>query len=287
MCGLENDWPNGRAIFYNDDLSFVVKVNGEDHLNIEYSQKNTHIHHFFLKKFLKISLELEDKLGMSMDEKLGYVTTLPEKLGTSMKTQIIMKVPNLKNKTEISKSKADIEQQQSNLSELISENESHILNIKGDGSKIGETLEQDQVSILSVEKIGTSNRQAIHKLKVSINRLIDRENMYNNKQIINKKNEMKSYEHLFVKKQDNYNPRGLQKYLTKPIWQKYREMTSKDGVKFIDCVYPGIKEIGSNILLCAGSKDCYSDFAEVFNPYIKDYHGHNANQPKIKSEMNY
>ena len=27
MCGLENDWPNGRAIFFNDDLSFVIKVN--------------------------------------------------------------------------------------------------------------------------------------------------------------------------------------------------------------------------------------------------------------------
>ena len=37
MCGLKNDWPNNRAIFYNDDLSFVVKINEEDHLDIEYS----------------------------------------------------------------------------------------------------------------------------------------------------------------------------------------------------------------------------------------------------------
>ena len=55
MCGLENDWPNGRAIFFNEDLSFVVKVNGEDHLNIEYSQSTTSIDKFFMKKFLRIT----------------------------------------------------------------------------------------------------------------------------------------------------------------------------------------------------------------------------------------
>lgn len=38
--------------------------------------------------------------------------------------------------------------------------------------------------------------------------------------------------------------------------------------------------------MCAGSKDCYKDFPEIFNPYIKDFHGHYANQDKTKSEMN-
>ena len=88
------------------------------------------------------------------------------------------------------------------MTEFISENESHVLNIKGDGSDIGKALEYEEVSILSEEKIGTSNRQAIHKLRVSINRLIDKENMYNNKIIINKKKDIKRYEHLFIKKLD-------------------------------------------------------------------------------------
>ena len=42
-------------------------------------------------------------------------------------------------------------------------------------------------------------------MKLSINRLIDKENMFNNKLIINKKGEMKKYEHLFVeKKKDQF-----------------------------------------------------------------------------------
>ena len=64
------------------------------------------------------------------------------------------------------------------------------------------------------------------------------------------------------------------------------EKKSTDGIQFIDCVYPGIKEVGSDILLCAGSKDCYTDFAKIYNPYIKDVHGHFATQNKVKSEMN-
>lgn len=156
-----------------------------------------------------MSYYLEDKLGFSKTEKLGYITTLPENLGTSMIVQIIIKAPNLKDKTNLGKNEADIKSQQSNMTEFIAENESHVLNIKGDGSEIGKTLEYDLVSILAEEKIGTHEEEVIHKLKVSINRLIDKENMYNNKIMINKKYDIKSYEHLFVKKKDNYDPVGL------------------------------------------------------------------------------
>ena len=38
--------------------------------------------------------------------------------------------------------------------------------------------------------------------------------------------------------------------------------------------------------MCAGSQQCYEKFGEVFNPLIKDLHGHSANTKKIKSEMN-
>ena len=198
MCGLKNDWPNNRAIFYNDDLSFVVKINGEDHLDIEYSLKETSVDKFF-RKFFKITSILEKSIEISEDTKLGYVTTLPENLGSSLKIQTIIIAPNLKRKTESGKTRENIQAQQSSLSEIINENESHILNIKDDGSQFGKTLNPDQISIYSIEKIGTSNRQACHKLNLSINLLIDKENMINNKILINNKAELCNYEHLFVK----------------------------------------------------------------------------------------
>ena len=46
-----------------------------------------------------------------MDKKLGYVTTLPENLGTSMRSQIIINAPNLKSKTDVGKKEEEIQQQ--------------------------------------------------------------------------------------------------------------------------------------------------------------------------------
>ena len=111
MCDLNNDWPNGRAIFYNNDLSLVVKINEEDHMDIQFSRDKTFVDDFF-KKFNKISADLEEKLNFSMDEKLGYVTTLPDNLGTSFKIQTIMNAPHIKSKTDISSKPDDIRTQQ-------------------------------------------------------------------------------------------------------------------------------------------------------------------------------
>lgn len=108
-------------------------------MDIMYSQKKTSVDMFF-RKFLKITQNLEGQIEFSKDEKLGYVTTLPDNLGTSIKIQTIMNVRNLKSKTETGKKLEDIQTQQSNLSEFINENESHVLNIKDDGSDIGKTL---------------------------------------------------------------------------------------------------------------------------------------------------
>lgn len=120
MCNIDNDWPFGRAIFCNEDLSFAVKINGEDQLEIEYSLKKTSINDYFAK-FLAISDHLERELKFNKDEKYGYITTLPENLGTSLRAQVIIQVPNVTNKNK-----------KDTLSEMIKDNENHKLNIKGD-----------------------------------------------------------------------------------------------------------------------------------------------------------
>ena len=89
-----------------------------------------------------------------------------------------------------------------------------------------------------------------------------------------------------MKAEGDYGVKGLQNYLTKEVWDKYKDLKTDDGIDFIDCVYPGIKEVNSDILITAGSQQCYKKFEDVFNPYIKDKHGHSSNKKKIKSEMN-
>ena len=84
MCNIDNDWPHGRAIFYNPDKSFTVKINGEDQLEIEFTSKEASINDSFTK-FQKILDYLEKSLTFIKESKLGYITTLPENLGSSLR----------------------------------------------------------------------------------------------------------------------------------------------------------------------------------------------------------
>jgi protein-arginine kinase len=42
-CGLENDWPEARGIFHNDNKTFLVWVNEEDQLRIISMQNGSNI----------------------------------------------------------------------------------------------------------------------------------------------------------------------------------------------------------------------------------------------------
>jgi hypothetical protein len=108
---------------------------------------------------------------------------------------------------------------------------------------------------------------------MSINTLIDGENLFINKQLINKKEELINYEHLFVGRKDNLDPKGLEKYLNKDLWDEFKDDKCSLGVSFKKCVIPGIIFNNSDIILCAGSKNCYEKFHELFGPYIEDHHG--------------
>lgn len=39
------DWPEGRAVFYTNDLRLVLRINFEDHLEIFYQDANNFIGH--------------------------------------------------------------------------------------------------------------------------------------------------------------------------------------------------------------------------------------------------
>ena len=39
-CGMNRDWPNGRGIFINNDKTFMVWVNEEDHLRFISMEKS-------------------------------------------------------------------------------------------------------------------------------------------------------------------------------------------------------------------------------------------------------
>ncbi len=85
-AGINDDWPIGRGVFINDDRSFAVLVNFDDHLiiiTIHTSQENGVAKMY--KQFVKV-LKAFENIGYATDPYLGNLTVSPGDLGTGIAT---------------------------------------------------------------------------------------------------------------------------------------------------------------------------------------------------------
>lgn len=97
--GMARDWPDARGIWHNDNKTFLVWVNEEDHLRLISMEKGGNMRAVFrrfcegLKKF-EDAMKSEKKEFM-WNEHLGYVLTCPSNLGTGLRAGVHVKLPNL------------------------------------------------------------------------------------------------------------------------------------------------------------------------------------------------
>jgi protein-arginine kinase len=88
---LNRDWPSGRALFYNQDMSLFIKVNGLDHLEINFTMENTSIP-MVIKEFYQLLDKLDRECDFAYDDDLGYLTSRPYNLGhTNLKVRVDLK----------------------------------------------------------------------------------------------------------------------------------------------------------------------------------------------------
>ena len=96
-AGLNRDWPQGRGIYHNEDRTFLVWVNEEDHLRIISMQKGGDIKSVFARLSVALS-QLESRLRFAFNHHLGYLTSCPTNLGTAMRCSVHVKLPGLADK---------------------------------------------------------------------------------------------------------------------------------------------------------------------------------------------
>lgn len=77
----------------------------------------------------------------------------------------------------------------------------------------------------------------------------------------------------------------LSKYLTREIWEKFKEDKDDCGFSFKSAIFSGCKNTDSGIGVYAGSTDSYKKWAPFFDPLIEDYHGHKSTDKHV-SDMN-
>lgn len=84
-AGINDDWPVGRGIFVNDQKSFIVLVNFEDHLQMIVipDEANSETLKEGIGRLLKL-IQTFEKLEYATDPYLGHLTVSPSNLGTSM-----------------------------------------------------------------------------------------------------------------------------------------------------------------------------------------------------------
>ncbi|XP_047430126.1 creatine kinase B-type-like isoform X1 [Mugil cephalus] len=97
--GMARDWPDGRGIWHNDNKTFLVWVNEEDHLRVISMQKGGNMKEVFERfctGLTKIeSLFKERGHEFMWNEHLGYVLTCPSNLGTGLRAGVHVKLPLL------------------------------------------------------------------------------------------------------------------------------------------------------------------------------------------------
>jgi protein-arginine kinase len=87
-----NYWPIGRGIFHNNDKTFLVWVNEEDHLRLISMQNDGNVGQV-LERLIKGIEAIESKVPFTRDNRLGWLTFCPTNLGTSVRASVHIKLP--------------------------------------------------------------------------------------------------------------------------------------------------------------------------------------------------
>ncbi|NXQ24078.1 KCRB kinase, partial [Alaudala cheleensis] len=97
--GMARDWPDARGIWHNDNKTFLVWINEEDHLRVISMQKGGNMKEVFTRfcaGLTKIESLFKAKNHEFMwNPHLGYILTCPSNLGTGLRAGVHIKLPHL------------------------------------------------------------------------------------------------------------------------------------------------------------------------------------------------
>ncbi|MCP9263341.1 Arginine kinase [Dirofilaria immitis] len=95
-------WPIGRGIYHNENKTFLIWINEEDHLRIISMQKGGHVGQV-LERLIKGLKMIENSLRFSRDPRLGWLTFCPTNLGTTIRASVHIRLPKISAKPDFKK----------------------------------------------------------------------------------------------------------------------------------------------------------------------------------------
>lgn len=87
-------WPSGRGIYHNDDKTFLVWANEEDHLRIISMQMGGDLGQVFRRLTNGVN-DIEKRVPFSRSDRFGFLTFCPTNLGTTIRASVHIQLPKL------------------------------------------------------------------------------------------------------------------------------------------------------------------------------------------------
>uniref|UniRef100_A0A7E4ZZT2 arginine kinase n=1 Tax=Panagrellus redivivus TaxID=6233 RepID=A0A7E4ZZT2_PANRE len=89
-----NYWPQGRGIFHNNDKTFLIWVNEEDHMRLISMQEGSDVG-TILDRLNRGIKSVETKVPFARDDRLGWLTFCPTNLGSTVRASVHIKLPKV------------------------------------------------------------------------------------------------------------------------------------------------------------------------------------------------
>lgn len=87
-------WPTGRGIYHNENKTFLVWCNEEDHLRLISMQMGGNLKEVYARLVNAVN-DIEKRVPFSHHDRLGFLTFCPTNLGTTVRASVHIKVPKL------------------------------------------------------------------------------------------------------------------------------------------------------------------------------------------------
>ncbi|CAL4123114.1 unnamed protein product [Meganyctiphanes norvegica] len=276
ISGMDRDMPEGRGIFHNEDKTFRVWVNEEDHLRIVFVENSSDIRGAFEHLVTAIT-SVEASIGgdsaekkFMCDPKYGYIHTCPSNLGTGMRITVRVDSPGWA----------------AHGFDLLTERcNDFSVDCKRVLTETGST-DGTLFDISNKHRLGWSEVELINMMIAAINKIGIEDTVLQLKYRIADIEpfpEIKSVNSLVAK------------YVPKKVWDRLAaHKTKTSGFTLSQAINCAVQFDNQNCGIYAGDWDSYKDFADVFDPIIQEYHGidasttHTSNMDisKIKGNIN-
>ncbi|XP_032237629.2 creatine kinase, flagellar isoform X1 [Nematostella vectensis] len=274
---MARDWPDARGIWHNDNKTFLVWVNEEDHTRVISMQKGGNMKEVFTRfcnGLNKVEKAIKSKGREFMWNKhLGYVLTCPSNLGTGLRGGVHVKLPLLSKEPRF-------------------DSILRTLRLQKRGTGGVDTASTDGTfDISNLDRLGTSEVEQVQKVIDGVKALIEIEKALEAGKPIDgiiprKPQKMLASNFPDLTKHNNW----MAKCLTPAVYNMLSVLKTPTGYTLDMAIQTGVDNPGHPFIMTvgcvAGDEESYDVFADMFDPVIEKRHNGYKKTAKHKTDLN-